>query len=114
LILDGIDSVPELEAILLLRDHRPRRWSEKEVGERLYVSTAVAGHLLNVLAERGFLSCVVGEYGFAPATPDLAETIDELAVTYEHHLIEVTLFIHSKPGPSIRQFANAFRLRRDK
>ena len=54
LIADSIDSIAELEAILLLRRERDRFWSVEEAGRRLYVSEVVAGHVLSVLTERGF------------------------------------------------------------
>lgn len=52
LIVDRIDSIPELEALLLFRDNRERDWSAEEAGRRLYVSTLVAAHILRLLSER--------------------------------------------------------------
>ena len=49
-----------------------------------------------------------------PASPELAQTVEDLAETYAHHLVAVTQLIHSKPGPGVREFAEAFRLRKDK
>jgi len=115
LILESIDSVPELEAILLLRENAGRTWNAAETGERLYVSKAVAAHILGVLGARGFLSSEDGErYRYAPASPELAAMTDELAFSYSHHLVAVTHLIHAKPSASVRQFADAFRLRKDK
>ena len=113
LIADQIDSVPELEAVLLLREYRHREWTATEAGQRLYVSTAVASHILSTLAERGFFACGESRYRYAPATPELAVTIDQLADVYSRHLVEVTHMIHAKPSASVRQFADAFRLRKD-
>jgi hypothetical protein len=45
-ILDRIDSVPHLEALLLLWNSRPTKWSSKELVARLYVETEVARKLL--------------------------------------------------------------------
>lgn len=114
LIAERIDSVPELETILLLREYREQQWTAAEAGQRLYVSTAVASHILSELTTRGFLSCGEATYRYAPATPELEATIDQLAEAYSHRLVEVTHMIHAKPSPSVRQFADAFRLRKDK
>jgi len=113
LIADHIDSVPELEAVLLLRDHAEHDWTPSEAGQRLYVSTTVANHVLAKLAERGFLSKGESGYRYA-ASAELGKAVDQLAAAYAHHLVEVTRMIHQKPPPSIRQFADAFRFRKDK
>jgi hypothetical protein len=113
LIVDLIDSIPELEAILLLRAHRDRAWTAEEAGARLYVSVTVAAHVLAVLAERGFVARAALGFRYAPATPELDQLVATLATVYAQNLIAVTHLIHSKPATSIRQFADAFRLRKD-
>ncbi|HYC56332.1 MAG TPA: hypothetical protein VEL28_15475 [Candidatus Binatia bacterium] len=114
LIAEAIDSVPELEAVLLLREHSDRTWTAEQAGERLYVSKPVAAHVLSVLAERGFASESHGAYRYAPSSGDIALVVDQLATAYSRHLIEVTHLIHAKPSASVRRFAEAFRLRKDK
>jgi hypothetical protein len=114
LIIERIDSVPELEAILLLREGGDRDWTAAEAGERLYVSRIVAEHLLRRLAERGFFESAGERYRYRPESAELAATVDALARAYSRHLIAVTHLIHSKPSASVRQFADAFRLRKDK
>jgi hypothetical protein len=113
LIAERIDSVPELEAVLLLREHPDRDWTASEAGQRLYVSTTVAAHVLAKLAQDGFLSNSEAGYRYAPSD-ELVQVVNQLAEAYAHHLVEVTRMIHTKPPASIRQFANAFRFRKDK
>jgi hypothetical protein len=114
LIAESIDSVPELETILLLRETRDHDWTVAEAGERLYVSKTVAAHVLATLADKGFFVSDGERYRYGPASPELAAAIDELAVTYTRNLVEVTHSIHAKPSPGVRQFAEAFRIRKDK
>jgi hypothetical protein len=114
LILARIDSVPELETILLLREHAEQTWTAADAGQRIYVSHTVAAHILSQLAERGFLTESGSRYRYAPATDELRNTVDDLAKAYTHHLVEVTRMIHSKPSASVRQFADAFVLGKDK
>ena len=114
LIAEAIDSVPELEAILLLRETSGREWTPAQAGERLYVSKAVATHVLAMLADKGFFVEEEERYRYQPASPELAAAIDELAATYSRHLLEVTHLIHAKPSLGVRQFAEAFRIRKDK
>lgn len=113
LIAERIDSIPELEAILLLREDRDRPWTASDAGKRLYVSTTMAAHVLALLASRGFLRCEEEKYRYFPESPELDAVVDELAISYSRALIAVTTAIHSKPSPSVRQFAEAFRLRKD-
>jgi uroporphyrinogen-III synthase len=112
LIADRLDSIPELEAVLLLRENRAREWTAEDAGRRLYVSTTVAAHLLGELQARGFFARTGEVYRYAPESEALAASVDELAVAYARHLVAVTQLVHAKPRRDVRDFANAFRLRK--
>jgi len=114
LIAESIDSVPELEAILLLREGRGVSWTPEQAGRRLYVSTTAATHILSVLTERGLFVGDGESYRYAPARPELEDAVDQLAVAYAGQLVAVTQLIHAKPSASVREFADAFRIRRDR
>lgn len=111
LIAERIDSIPELEAVLLLREYRTREWTAAEAGARLYVSRTVAAHILSVLEARGFFSCTGQAYRYAPSA-DVESAVDALATAYSNHLVSVTHLVHAKPSASVREFADAFRLRK--
>jgi hypothetical protein len=112
LIAERIDSVPELEAVLLLRDNAKRDWSAEEAGKRLYVSTLVAAHTLRTLHERGFFAESGERYLYEPESQELADAVDALNAAYSRHLVAVTGIIHSKASRNVRDFANAFRVRK--
>jgi hypothetical protein len=112
LIGESIGSVPELEAILLLRADRDREWTADDAGARLYVSRTVAAHVLATLAANGFLAAVDERYRYAPATVALETAVTALASAYTSNLIAVTHLIHTRPATSVLQFAEAFRLRK--
>jgi len=114
LILERIDSVPELEAILLFREDPRREWTAEAAGRRLYVSTTVAGHVLGLLCERGFFTCTGDAYRYEPESSGLRDVVDRLATAYARHLVAVTQMIHSKPSQNLRDFVDAFRLRKPK
>ena len=113
LIRQSIDSIAELEAVLLLREHSGQEWSAQELGVRLYVSTAVAAYILATFAARGFFRERSDRYQYDPATAGLRADIDALAAAYSANLIVVTNLIHAKPTRSVRDFAKAFQIRRD-
>ena len=117
LIVDSIDSVAHLEAILLLRGDPAEEWSAETVAKRLYITPTEAANVLAGLSEQGVLATNRQKppaYRYSPHSPDLAQLIDRLAETYRQRLIAVTNLIHApKPNRNVRRFSDAFRLRRD-
>jgi hypothetical protein len=112
-ILEHIDSVAQLEALLLLRKHGERSWSAQDVAGRLYIGAVAAGDILAQLAGEGLCATGDGFYRYEPGDADRRILIDRLANTYALYLIAVTNLIHEKPL-RIRQFADAFKFRKDK
>jgi hypothetical protein len=112
LIANSIDSIAELEALLLLRDHL-RPWTVEEAGARLYVSLPVATYTLHALSVRGFLSQQGQAYRYDPVSAELDRAVASLAEAYSRNLIAVTHLVHGKPAPSVLAFAEAFRIRKE-
>ncbi|MGH9539527.1 MAG: hypothetical protein ACRD3H_16495, partial [Terriglobales bacterium] len=54
-ILEQIDTIPHLEALLLVWNSRPKEWSADEMARSLYVTADVAAKVLRDLAQRGLL-----------------------------------------------------------
>lgn len=59
-IENQIDSVPHMEALLLLWQSSPEAWGAKQLASRIYVSSDTAGQILRDLARRK-LARVVSE-----------------------------------------------------
>ncbi len=112
LIADSIDSIAELEAILLLRANADRDWDAEQAGARLYVSATMAAHILGTLAARGFFTVAENRYRYDSSQAELESKVAALAVAYATDLITVTHLVHAKPAGSVRDFARAFRLRK--
>jgi hypothetical protein len=108
----NIDTVAELEALLLLRSNADEAWDTKLLARRLYVAEAEAAAILVRMVDLGFASGVGDAYRYAHGSPQ-AETIDRLAEAYARQLIPITKLIHAKPR-GIRAFADAFKWKRDK
>jgi hypothetical protein len=109
-----LNSVAELEALLLARGNAEVAWTAATLAARLYVAEREAQDVLLALHRQGLLGRDGDAYRFAPATPALREDVDRLAVWYPRALIEITRVIHGKAGAAVRGFADAFRLREDK
>jgi hypothetical protein len=112
-ILERIESVAELEALLLLRKHEHESWSAARVADRLYVTEPAAMDILARLTTERLCALDGGLYRFAPATANEAGLVHQLADVYSRHLIPVTRIVHSKPA-RIQKFADAFRFRSGK
>jgi hypothetical protein len=115
-IADHIDSVEQLEILLLLYQHPERSWTTESVARELRISALSAGDRLKDMARSSLLSKVQGgegEYRYAPDNQQLAEAVAGLATAYSERRVTVINLIFSKPIDKIRTFADAFRLRRD-
>lgn len=114
-ILRNIESIAQLEALLLLRGNTQEEWTAKAVARRLYITEPETMQLLTRLGEQGF---IVAEgdpvrYRFQPESEALSEMVARVAEIYARHLVPVTNLIHSRPRNRIQEFADAFKLRKD-
>lgn len=113
-IIDKIDSVAELEGLLLLSRNPETDWSVEALAQRLYTSPQQTEDVVSHLHSLGFLAAKEGDtYNYQPASPKLAEMVDRIADAYSKYLIPVTNLIHSKPESRVQQFADAFKLRKE-
>jgi hypothetical protein len=112
-IVRYIDSIAQLEALLLLRANPADEWTPAEVAARLYTSEQDAAEVLARLCDDALAFCNEGIYHFGCETTELRDLVDRLAEAYSQQLIPVTNMIHAKPR-RIRQFADAFKFRKDK
>jgi hypothetical protein len=111
-IANHIDSVAELEALLLIRRYPQSSWSAAALAERLYIPEEQAGEAAERLHLLGLAVAKGGTYRYGPSTPELDEAVGRVAEAYSKYLIPVTNLIHSKPQSRVQQFAEAFRLRK--
>jgi len=113
-IIDQIDSVPHLEALLLLWNSRPQPWTIDNLSRRLYSPQAVVQPLLQDLVRRGLISFVSGPpegYRYESACPERDHLIAAVDSTYRREVVRISTMIHSKASASVREFARAFRLK---
>ncbi len=113
-ILDRIDSIAQLEALLLLRASPDTWWACKGVAERLYISPEECRPVLDGLCKRGLLlsrdPAEGGSYRYRPETGELREMVDRLAYYYTKHLVPVSHLVHAKARTRLEGFARAFKL----
>ena len=116
-IIENIDSIAQLEALLLLRRNRETGWSVPTVASWLYIDEKQTAELLMALCQRGFAEQRERDpflYQYQPSSNELGQKVDQVAEIYSKHLIAVTHLVHSKPKSRIQEFADAFNFRKDK
>ncbi len=110
-----IDSVPHLEALLLLWRNAPEAWSAAQISRQLYVPHGQAAAIGEDLHRRGLIARdASGSFFYDQSRGELNAFLEALEETYRRDLIRISGIIHSKASPGIRAFADAFRLRKDK
>lgn len=114
-ILKSIDSVSQLEAILLLRSNPNQEWDAKTMSERLFVTEKKTENILADLSEKGMVSVTkdTALYRYEPRTKELQEIINRTADIYSTNLIKVTNLIHSKINKQAQDFGDAFKFRKE-
>ena len=111
-----IESVLELEVLLLLQGSAPRGWSAEQLATTLKIDPDWAGGLLVKFAQRGLLARrdePAPRYAYAPASAELDAAVRAVADAYATHRVRIIGLIFSKPTSNLKSFAEAFRLRRD-
>jgi hypothetical protein len=112
-ISQHIDSVVQLEALLLLRRYPHADWDVATTANRLYATERDTLDALDGLCTDGVLQCEAGFYRYDAANEKRDELVGRLAEFYARHLVPITNMIHAKPG-RIHRFADAFKLRKDR
>jgi hypothetical protein len=109
-ILDDIESVPHLEALLLIRNSRPRKWTVEDLSKRLYISREGVRVLLDDLIRRKLALLDQASSTYYYAVPEERDkVIGLLDEIYRREVVRVSQLIHSKPSAAVRDFARAFR-----
>ena len=112
-ILRFVDSVAQLEALLLLYWEKSTTWSAAKLSKRLYIKTGEAESILLRLLADGFAARVEAGYSFSSKTSEHERMLEQLGDAYSTRLIPLTNLIHSKPA-RIREFSDAFKIRKDR
>ena len=115
-IVEEIDSVPQLEALLLVWNRRPKNWTSAEIAKELYVSADLAQEILRYLARRGLIFEVeegAGIFALRVEPERTERLLSSLDRIYRRELVRVSTLIHSKASRAVRDFASAFRLKKD-
>jgi hypothetical protein len=111
-VLDEIESVPHIEALLILWNSRPRKWPLEELAALLFLPQERTRQILEDLQQRSLALAVENIYSYnaAHARDHLMPDVDR---TWRRELVRLSNLIHSKASPAVREFARAFRFKKD-
>ena len=115
-IFERIETVPHLEALLLIWENRPRNWSADELAQRLYVDRKIALALLQDLARQGLIvadSSSSERYFYESRTDENDKLLAAVQTKYRTQIVAVSTMIHRKASLAIRDFADAFRFTKE-
>jgi hypothetical protein len=114
-VREHIDSLEQLEVLLLVHRSAPRRWSAAAVSRELRIDVASAARRLADLHGRRLLERAgdgdEAEYWHAPDSAH-DSVLRDLAATYAERRVTLIEFIFAAPVREVRVFADAFRIRK--
>jgi hypothetical protein len=113
---DHIRTLDELQLLITCLYTEDRWWDATAVARELGLSTVAARHALDHLASRNLFDIrITGDvrYRFRPGTEELYAAARVLAETYRADPAGVINLVAGAPRRSVRDFADAFRVRKD-
>ena len=108
----NFNSVSLLDVLFLLKRDEKRKWTPEEVSLEMRTNLSYATAQLTELVALKLVSSREGTFSFSPVPAD-GEFIEELERLYNARRSTVINFIYSQPIDSIRNFADAFKLKKD-
>lgn len=116
-VSERIDTVPQMEALLLLWENQTRAWDEGEIGARIYVTPDAAAEIMRTLERRQLIHTEGANplrYRYNAAWDRTGDLMAQVATEYRRHLLAMATLIHNKAPSSVREFARAFDLKKER
>ena len=116
-IHENIDSVPHLESLVLLWNSRPVGWTEAELSSRLYIHPEQVKTVLRDLIRLQIVQEIAGpppKFSYHSRSREQDELMHQVDGAYRRDLVRISTMIHSKASSPVREFAKAFRFKKDR
>jgi len=116
-ILEKIESVPHLEAVILLWNSRPVGWTAEELASRIYVATERVAEIVQDLIRQQLVQQSTASpprFSYMPRSDEQNEWMIRVDTAYRREIVRISTMLHSKPSHSVREFARAFRFKKDR
>ncbi|QDK45253.1 hypothetical protein DOM22_08845 [Bdellovibrio sp. ZAP7] len=106
-----IHSIAILDVLFFLKHREYKAWTPQEVSVEMRSNPGYAKSQLEELLNLGIVSCEGAAYRYQVSDSDT--TIDKLEILYNTRRSTVMNYIYSQPIDNIRDFANAFKIKKD-
>ena len=110
-------SVEDLQVFILCVDNRDRWWDATSIARELSITESRARRILDQLARANLLDIRISDalrYRFDPGILELEQQAVAFAIAYHNNPAGVVkLIARSTVSDSVRDFADAFRIKRD-
>ena len=113
LLAQHIQSLEQLEVLLLLRSQPQRAWTVAEVFEVVRSSPASIAARLQKFTAEAFLIEEKGAFRYAPKDQNVAAAVEQTATCYQTSRVRVIEAIFAPPTDPVQSFADAFKLRKE-
>lgn len=110
-----LSSLEDLQVLMICIEGPGRWWDAGSMAREVGVAPGAARRSLDQLARRNLLDIRITDdvrYRFAPGTPELEATAQAVAAAYRRNPISIVQLVDTSRR-SLRDFADAFRIRRD-
>ena len=111
-ILHYVDSVPHLEALLLLWRTRPRHWSAVELATALYLQPRETESIAQDLVRADLIAALPEGYSYSSDDAEKDGLISAVDAAYKRETVRLSTLIHSRGSRAVRDFAQSFRLKK--
>jgi DNA-binding IclR family transcriptional regulator len=112
-----LHSMEDLHVFILCVDQRDRWWDATGIARALSIRESRARQILEQLARANLLDIRISDavrYRFEPGVQELAQHALAFAAVYRNNPADVvTLIARSTVADSVREFADAFRIKRN-
>ena len=114
-LVKRIDSVPELETLLIMSADEQRAWAVPDIAGLTYVPQKSALAVLRALERHGLVSgnAQGSLFRFSPKNDEERQVVIQTEVAYRNHLVSIATFIHRKAATPVQEFARAFNLKKE-
>lgn len=115
-IIANVESIGQLEVLCLIYKNKDRSWTIRQVSNELRSSDVSAERQMGRLLSIGIISPEVASpesFRYAPATSELSDIVDRLVAAFTIYPIRVIDVIYKRPSEALRNFAEAFKIRKD-
>jgi hypothetical protein len=106
-----IHSITLLDVLFFLKHRDQKAWTPQEVSVEMRSNPAYARSQMEELVAMGLVQCEGSAYRYHQS--EMSQIADKLEILYNSRRSTVMNYIYSQPIDNIRDFANAFKIKKD-